>query len=131
MKIPLKIGKFLWVWAPPALWTSFIYYMSSLPASSVPRHWMLQNDKLVHVVVFGVLATFVFRALYLQWKKGLWLTALATFLLCSAYGAHDEWHQSTATGRITDVYDWYADVAGSALVFLQAAALQWWQRRKN
>jgi len=35
-------------------------------------------------------------------------------LLCSLYGASDEWHQYYIAGRTVDFADWLADTAGAA-----------------
>jgi VanZ family protein len=48
---------------------------------------------------------------------------LGAFLLTSAIGAMDEWHQQYVEGRSTEMLDWMADTTGGligAVVWLAA-----------
>lgn len=67
------------------------------------------GDKIVHFVVYGLLATLVCR-LGRGWRAAGW-----AWLVVAAFGATDEWHQSFVPGRSTELLDWVADALGAAL----------------
>ena len=66
------------------------------------------NDKLVHFLIFGLLATLVCRSPGL--KRWGWAV-----LLVSAYGIADEFRQSFTPGRYVEFDDWVADTSGAAV----------------
>ena len=64
-------------------------------------------DKLVHFCYFGVMALLLVHGLGRRWW---WLP----LVLVPLVGAFDEWHQLYVPGRDGSVYDWIADLAGTA-----------------
>lgn len=77
--------------------------------SGVPSHWM-PNDKVMHAIVFAVLA--------LLWQfsfKTVWWLGL---LLLAGYGGAVELAQHYFTNRFGDWWDWLADLLGIALGIL-------------
>ena len=76
------------------------------------------NDKVVHALVYSVLAWLIFRAFYRITRPGP--AALASFGLSAAYGVTDEIHQHFVPGRIPSIHDWFADLTGAGLVCLLA-----------
>lgn len=111
----------LWL-APPLLWAGFIFWLSTLHAGTEPPPWFLSNDKVVHGVLFGILALFVYFGL----RRGLgWRVrraALGALLAASLYGLSDEWHQRFVPSRNSDPKDWIADTVGAMLFLLPAVA---------
>ena len=73
------------------------------------------QDKLFHLVVFGILGFLVMGTLQTPQngyrQQQLWLVALAVML----YGISDEFHQYFVPGRSVDVYDVLADALGGLL----------------
>ncbi len=75
---------------------------------------LISPDKLIHALVYGELATVIYRCgLYQRGWKG----ALFAIILTSLYGASDEFHQSF-TGRSCELNDWFADTFGAGLAVL-------------
>jgi VanZ family protein len=70
------------------------------------------SDKVVHFLVYGLLATLVVRN-----GQG-WRAAVYSILAVSLYGVSDEWHQSFTPGRSVEVADWAADTLGATLAVL-------------
>lgn len=91
--IVLSITTFLFLWQFPATGAQSVPYL----------------DKLVHFVIFFVLALTFHRAFALS--AGLSLL----FLVC--YGLLIEIAQTYAPGRGADVYDWIADASGVIAYF--------------
>jgi VanZ family protein len=95
-------------------WAGLIFYLSSQPSIDAPMMFPGQ-DKLFHLVVFGVLGFLAMGSLQASHNgyqpKQLWLIALAVML----YGVSDEFHQHFVPGRSVDVYDVLADALGGLL----------------
>ena len=99
----------LWrqVWRPGRHWWLAvagiglaIFWLSSMPASSIfspgPPDGMLNAafKKSAHMVMYGALATSIYRAFELRPGAVWW-----AFLITLAYGVSDEWHQSFVPAR--------------------------------
>ncbi|WP_309398186.1 VanZ family protein [Cerasicoccus maritimus] len=70
-------------------------------------------DKVIHILVFGLLATSLYRVASPNWPS-----ALRTILAIGAtalFGLLDELHQSQTPGRFMDFADWIADCFGAVL----------------
>lgn len=104
-----------WLWAPLALWTGTIVFVSSLSRPPVPRWQVPQFDKLAHLGEYAILGALLARALLGvgRWRAG---QALAAALVAGAlFGASDELHQWFVPGRSADVLDFLVDSLGVAL----------------
>lgn len=110
----------------PVLYMALIYWFSSIPGTAtvedpsvyVVVSWLpprLQN--LLHIPLFGVLAWLWYRSLYL-WlgrnRRPQWVGAMA-FLITSAYGVLDEFHQAFVPGRYASLTDIILNVIGAML----------------
>jgi len=91
-----------------------IFVYSSIPyLRSTPLD---VSDHTGHFVGYALLAALLLRALSrAQWSRVTAASAMAAWLLSSAYGASDEWHQSFVPGRTPTVDDWVADTLGAAV----------------
>ena len=73
------------------------------------------QDKLFHLVVFGILGFFVMGSLPAARdgyrRRQLWWVALAVML----YGVSDEFHQHFVPGRTVEFFDVVADALGGLL----------------
>ncbi len=82
--------------------------MPHIPAPKIDHY-----DKVIHLLVFGLLATAIYRAfpthypvrVRLYWAVGI--TVL--------FGLSDELHQGFTPGRTMDPWDWVADTMGALL----------------
>jgi VanZ family protein len=98
-----------WVW--PLGFAATIVVESSQSGVGVPGG-IWQADKIVHFLVFGLLATVTLRALRIESPRS---RAVVAVLLVSLFGASDELHQYFTPGRSCDVFDWVADTLGASL----------------
>lgn len=72
-------------------------------APPFPAPW----DKLAHFLYYGAIAGLAAHGLGRRW---FWLA----LLLVPALGALDEWRQTHISGRDASVFDWLADLLGTA-----------------
>ena len=100
-------------------WAVLIFCLSSIPGSGFPPHPDILN-KIAHFFLYLVLAILVTLALHNS-KRALWKTALIAIVICSLYGASDEFHQSF-TGRNCDIFDWIIDTVSA---FVGAGGTIW------
>ncbi len=110
-------------WGPVILFMGLIFWSSSIPGtppsppgepekddfvSIICRYF----DKPIHATVYAGLAALVMRALTLRgitWRRA----AGVALLICLAFGAGDEWHQSFVLYRESSLDDWIADAIGA------------------
>lgn len=84
------------------------------------------QDKLLHFLVFGVLALLMARSFkkskinFINKYYHIWAIALTAL-----YGIFDEYHQYFVPGRFSTVGDWLADLLG-AIVFI--TIFYYWER---
>jgi VanZ family protein len=95
----------------------FIGGAQPIAVGLVPPPW----DKLVHALVFAVLAAAIG---YASGSRGRGMLAIA-FFGAVAVGALDEWHQVYLPGRSAGLDDLAADAFGSGV---GTALLHWCQR---
>jgi VanZ family protein len=104
-------------WAPPALWAAALVIATSWPNPDVPQ--VGQGDKVVHAVLYGILAWLLARAeptlATVRRRAALTLVGLACF------AALDEWHQAYVPGRSSSLADAMADCVGAASALALAA----------
>ena len=115
------------LWLPVALYMAAIFWASSL--SVLPSAVGGFPDWLLHSACYGGLALVSLRAVSGGTWAGVTPAAIATALLiCAAYGASDEFHQSFVPGRAVEFRDWRNDVTGGALAL--GAAWAWGKMRR-
>ncbi len=103
-----------WLFGALALaWAGLLFWESS-PANPFPflPRAILEEDKLLHIGAYAVLAAFVLGAVARRFAS-LGRAAAVAILVAAVYGATDEFHQSFVPGRDADPWDWAADVVGS------------------
>jgi VanZ family protein len=95
-------------------WAGAIFYLSSKSSIHTPTLFPGQ-DKLFHLIAFGVLAFFSLGALRPAasgyHSAQVWLTVV----LVTLYGLLDEFHQYYVPGRTVEFYDILADASGGLL----------------
>lgn len=70
-------------------------------------------DKVIHLLVFGVLGWLIARGMYKSEHSFIRKHFLViTLIIGGVFGLLDEWHQSMVPGRMADLRDWMADMAG-------------------
>jgi VanZ family protein len=117
-------------WIPALGWAAIIFVLSSFPGSAYPATNLWNADKLVHIVLYGLLGGLCARGLLRGSGQGaaaaFWLAAL----LSTLYGISDELHQAFVPGRNSDWHDVVADAIGS-LVGAALVALLARRRRRG
>lgn len=94
--------------------------LTSVPVPPTPVDDLPGLDKLVHLVLYGVLGFLVTRA---AWERPrAWQPVAAALVGVLVYAALDEWHQTFIPGRSSDLLDLAADAVG-ALAGTAVAAL--------
>ncbi len=102
---------YVWMYSLPAVYCGLIFWLSDQPSVSTGN----VNDKLVHILAYGLLGALVTRAVYFTTTWGLGRVFGASALFCILYGLSDEWHQSFVPGRDASIGDWLADGVGALL----------------
>lgn len=104
------------LWLPVVVWATLIAVATSIPGDKLPPSPISYFDIGVHVVLYGVLSFFLYRALYRGTRLGTvgWAWLLV-FVLAQLYGVLDEIHQLWVPNRYCTVSDAVADGAGAAL----------------
>src|SRR3989304_9832899 len=108
-------------WALVALFCLVIFFISSIPGSSIPLPGRF--DKLYHLVEYGVLGFLVFLAARTGFGLGAARAVMIAFAFSLLYGISDEWHQSFVPGRFASLGDVAADGLGGLLGALLAPRL--------
>jgi len=96
------------LWLAIAAWAGVIFFMSSLPGSSLPPRIPPQIGHLGEYFILGSLLYMALR-IDLPPRRAL----LLAVLLASAYGVTDEFHQRFVATRTPDVWDWATDTLGA------------------
>lgn len=107
-----------------------ITLLSGRSIPPMPPHDIIHIDKLAHLLVFGLLATAIYRAFpptFAAPRRTLWAICLTII-----FGLADELHQGTTPGRTMDFWDWLADALGAVIAVgvyrywgLYRAVLEW------
>lgn len=123
-------------WLPAVAQAALIFVLSAQPDLHLAEQPLLDFllHKLGHLVVYGLLAGFVAWALEaprveaLSGRNGASRWWALPFLLCVAYGATDELHQSFVHGRGPSPVDVLIDGVGA---LLGLAVYSWLARRRG
>jgi VanZ family protein len=89
-----------------------ITWCSARPVEGLPPTFE-GSDKVVHFLLFGLMATLVARIEAVQQTRPL--GRYAASLVVSVFGVTDELHQHFTPGRSMDFWDWVADSLGAVL----------------
>jgi VanZ family protein len=109
----MKPIRLLWVFAVMGT----IFFLSSLPGDSFSLPDIIDIDKVLHALVYGVLALTVLFAIHEdRYLRNPWLASLLGVLFCLLFGISDEYHQSFVPYRTPSVSDLVADTIGAVIV---------------
>ncbi len=92
------------------LWWGFIFTLTSLPGTSLPKNSIIGIDKLVHIVMYGGLSFFLTIVLAKRGLRDIKLL-ISVILITLIYAYFDEWHQPFV-GRTFSHYDVIANMIG-------------------
>ena len=119
---------------PALIWALFILALCGLPGSAIPEltflDW-LKPDKIVHLVLFGVLSFFLIRGFTGLDVNSIWTNnpKIVSIVLASIYGVVIELLQEYFfEDRHGDVYDSMADAFGA---FIGLWFYNFWLKRSQ
>lgn len=97
-----------------------IFILSSIPGDNFPEVNFEFSDKIVHVIIYGILCTLFFYSLNNQGKSVKLQKFSPEFALffTAVYGITDELHQYFVPNRSCELSDWIADITGGLAVYL-------------
>lgn len=103
-------------WILVVLYAALIFYLSSGPVT-VDLPDLPGNDKLYHMIEYGIFSFLLYNALLSTFKKERTLKiVLLVVVLTLLYGISDEFHQLFVPERSADPYDVVADASGAIIV---------------
>jgi VanZ family protein len=103
-------------------WMALLFLLSHQSNLHPPSLFSAQ-DKVVHALVYGVLAVLLLASQASHANGYRWRQLGVSIMIASLYGASDELHQAFVPGRNADPADWVADTAGAVIAVLLAAWL--------
>jgi VanZ family protein len=113
-------------WFVALVATIFIFSGASEVATPDPG---FQYDKLAHFLVFGLIATALFRVwVFPENARACWIRILWVTTIVSCLGALDEIRQYYAPARTAEIADWLADTLGA---FIASAVYAFWPFYRN
>jgi VanZ family protein len=106
--------RFLKIYGPAMVYALIIFIVSSIPTLKSPDFGLSFEDKMYHVLEYGVFGFLLQRSA--EASHGCsFKTILFVFMLGVLYAASDEIHQLFVPGRQCDFYDFLSDAAGVAM----------------
>jgi len=113
------------IWGPVAVYAALIIGVSSIPGRSLAVDWIWSWDKLLHACEYSVLGALLARAVGVRLRP--WVAFSVAVVAAAAFGACDEWYQTSVPGRTGTPYDAVADLVGATL---GALSVTLWRQRK-
>lgn len=105
------------VHSPTIVYALIIFVFSSIASLRGPDLGFVLQDKLLHVLEFGILGFLLQRSIYYHYNIKL-KSILWVLILGIGYGGLDEIHQSFVVGREASIGDFLADAVGIVLACL-------------
>lgn len=104
---------------PMLLVMGTIFFLSHQPGDTLVLPAVPNIDKLLHGLIYGLLALATFFALpSARIRSHSLQTSSLVVLFCLLYGLSDEWHQSYIPGRFSSGWDIAADTIGAVIAVL-------------
>lgn len=96
----------------------YLYFIFTTPPEKIPPEVLAANDKVLHLLLFLILALLAFRTFFYSAVSFFRAHAVAkTVWFSAAYGVFLEWAQMTVPGRSASFADWVADSLGILAAF--------------
>jgi VanZ family protein len=124
----MKVLRTLLFWLPAVFWAGLAFYLSAqskLPDVTPRFHG---SDKILHFIFYLIFSFLVLLPLRYGHRFTLVKAIILAFVITSAYGATDEFHQSFVPNRTCDITDWIADTFGG---FIAASAYWIYETRRS
>ncbi len=105
--------------APMLIVMGAIFLLSHQPGDSFDLPSFPGADKLVHMIIYAVLAASIIAAFSPRLRaEKYWLVFWTALLVSALYGLSDEFHQAFIPNRDSSGFDLLADIIGAAAVCL-------------
>ena len=93
-----------------------LFFLSSQPGDSLDLPDIINLDKGLHVIAYGVLAlSALFAVPEQKYQANPFKISLLVVLFCLLYGISDEFHQYFVPGRMSSIIDLMADTMGAVV----------------
>lgn len=104
-------------WLPAFVWMGLIFYFSSHSRVEVSENFFIQFAvfKSLHLIEYGLLYMFFYRALRNTWRVPEWQRHYTAFVIAAVYGLTDEIHQVFIPSREGKFRDVVIDAVGVSL----------------
>lgn len=107
-----SVAQVLGGWGPPLALMALMFAVSAMPEPPPIPGGI--TDIGAHGIAYALLGALLLRALAMStWQGVTWGRAAGAWLIATAYGATDEFHQRFVAGRVSDVRDLSADALGA------------------
>lgn len=115
----LKITRTIYYWGPVVLWMGVIFYFSSRARIAVSDEYTLNFlfFKTLHVIEYGILFFFSYRATY-NLEKDKRMAAVYAACITILYAITDEIHQTYIPSREGTFRDVFIDTLGIAIMYM-------------
>ena len=101
---------------PAILVMATLFKLSTLPGNDPLLNSFHFNDKIEHFIAYFVLGiTFCIWIPSKKWFAKPIVHSVIVIVLCTLFGASDEYHQKFVPGRSSDLYDLAVDSAASVI----------------
>lgn len=108
-----------WRFIPVLLSMMLIFYASHQPGESINLIDIPNVDKLLHSLVYAVLAYSALIAVSPAIRiRNVKTVGILVVMFCLVYGVTDEYHQSFIPGRSSSIWDMLADTLGAGLAVI-------------
>jgi VanZ family protein len=121
----VKQDKQIFFWTPVILWGALILIFSVLPGKVVPTLSVGHFDKMAHFFEFAVLSLLVVRSSHRSRVTSFYKIILFALISSSVYGIVMELLQGVIPGRVSCIYDVYANITGTIFGIILGGILIW------
>jgi len=111
---------------PALLFASAILTVSNIPNLRSPELRFIPTDKLAHFLEYSIFAFLTFRSVsHITLSVSNRTIFIVSLLILAIFAAIDEYFQRFVPGRVSDLADYAADLAGAVLVLLFLGLRRW------
>lgn len=108
--------KILIFWFPVLIYCVIIFIVSSMRHPPIPYVDILNFDKYLHMIEYGILSYLIIRALIgSEVKLSHAKLIILAVIFATLYGVSDEIHQIFVPGRSANILDVLADFTGASI----------------
>ncbi|MEI7750641.1 MAG: VanZ family protein [Candidatus Omnitrophota bacterium] len=119
-------------WYPAILWMAFIFGLSSIPGSIIPKVPIPGISGIAHAIEYLILGILLLRGFRKSFSaKPLSILALLAASSAILFSFSDEWHQTFVAGRFCELEDLIVDAISAILGILLSIRKAWLPSTKD